>query len=829
MAARVFDDPQYDSVDGSYDSPSAFLDQVPQIAAEDRRQQQQPPEQEQSGDYSTVDDFLDGSRGDGQSGDFSDGGDSLSEPEDGEEEQGEEGGEGRVRRKKSNRFSKIRQSQTENIERSTRIYVQGDIAPLQPMLSFKSRMARARSREELEEDGIYQGLRITDEQRQQIGIMPESIYMTVALETSRAVLENMSMEIGLQAYSRPASSEPQRQPSSVSPAYRGLVLHPPPLPPLNQGAPTRQRKCHAIIENIVKSEAAFLTSLKVAQQVYMKPLLEMSSPPIDKEQVKTLFGPIGDLMAHHELFYTALTQKSMDWGPKQLVGSVFMTFYRREVIAHYVKYVNNFTDAMATLQKNIKRKQKFVTFLEQRYRESKTSLSLQGLLLKPVQRFPQYILFLQDLIKYTPPHHPDRVTLQLALARCETIAEHLNEAKRTKEQQTIVAHLSSRVSQLPFKLSDSPNRCLLLQEQVTRLILSPQGSDNLVQHKRSLLLFNNMVMCAALNKKTNGDSRNVGLLEDAHYKCKWQSPLDTLSVVEPDYSNDIWDHMVAQDDSEEAAAYKTLKIEYMKYTQDFLTISKIASLVSALEDSYPGLKLATVQSLLRVLQRKLARTREELKRSQPGRLDVQIPSRDGTQRVHHTYLFESEKSKQTFVNNLRYATLKLKEENKTAWVCAESVEDDVIIDSVGHLPLFVESYHLTNNSECLTTECATKTHSNTVWFASCSSNTAEIAIIQSVTPTPILLKSFTVDSTRILAMCYVPRDSSSHQSSPLQSSMSSAIIGAPSLSANSETIWMGSQTGKLMIHPTSNEMAHKVMEVINFAGPASSITRTRCS
>ena len=203
MAARVFDDPQYDSVDGSYDSPSAFLDQVPQIAAEDRRQQQQPPEQEQSGDYSTVDDFLDGSRGDGQNGDFSDGGDSLSEPEDGEEEQGEEGGEGRVRRKKSNRFSKIRQSQTENIERSTRIYVQGDIAPLQPMLSFKSRMARARSREELEEEGIYQGLRITDEQRQQIGIMPESIYMTVALETSRAVLENMSMEIGLQAYSRP--------------------------------------------------------------------------------------------------------------------------------------------------------------------------------------------------------------------------------------------------------------------------------------------------------------------------------------------------------------------------------------------------------------------------------------------------------------------------------------------------------------------------------------------------------------------------------------------------------------------------------------------------
>ena len=196
MAAKVFDDPQYASVqsyDGTYDTPSAFLDRIPQqtTAADDPSQQQ---EQEESGEYATVDEFLDGC---GENGQNSNGGSSLSESEDGEEEQGEEGGQVR---KKSNRFSQIRQSQTENLERSVRIYVEGEIAPLQPMLSFKS---RARSREELENDGIYQGLRITDEQRQRIGIMPESIYMTVALERSREVLENMSMEVGQQAHSRP--------------------------------------------------------------------------------------------------------------------------------------------------------------------------------------------------------------------------------------------------------------------------------------------------------------------------------------------------------------------------------------------------------------------------------------------------------------------------------------------------------------------------------------------------------------------------------------------------------------------------------------------------
>lgn len=70
-------------------------------------------------------------------------------------------------------------------------------------------------------------------------------------------------------------------------------------------------------------------------------------------------------------------------------------FNRKEVIKHYSLYVNNFTMAMQILEKAIKKKPKFVTFLRRKYNQSKTSLSLQGLLLKPIQRFPQYILFLQ--------------------------------------------------------------------------------------------------------------------------------------------------------------------------------------------------------------------------------------------------------------------------------------------------------------------------------------------------------------------------------------------------------------------------------------------------
>ena len=52
------------------------------------------------------------------------------------------------------------------------------------------------------------------------------------------------------------------------------------------------------------------------------------------------------------------------------------------------------------------------------------------------------------------------------------------------------------------------------------------------------------------------------------------------------------------------------------------------------------------------------------------------------------------------------------------------------------------------------TECATKTLDHQVWFASCSSTMAEIAIVQCVTPKPILLKSFTVSSFVFRRFCY---------------------------------------------------------------------------
>ena len=73
-------------------------------------------------------------------------------------------------------------------------------------------------------------------------------------------------------------------------------------------------------------------------------------------------------------------------------------------------------------------------------------------------------------MKYTSHNHPDRITLQMALANLEGITGYLNEAKRLREQREVVNNLSSAVTRLPFRLSDSRQRLLHRQDVVTRLV-----------------------------------------------------------------------------------------------------------------------------------------------------------------------------------------------------------------------------------------------------------------------------------------------------------------------------------------------------------------------
>ena len=60
-------------------------------------------------------------------------------------------------------------------------------------------------------------------------------------------------------------------------------------------------------------------------------------------------------------------------------------------------------------------------------------IPLEGFLLTPVQKICKYPLQLAELLKYTPPDHPDYTMVKDALAAMRKIATLINERKRKME------------------------------------------------------------------------------------------------------------------------------------------------------------------------------------------------------------------------------------------------------------------------------------------------------------------------------------------------------------------------------------------------------------
>ena len=108
-----------------------------------------------------------------------------------------------------------------------------------------------------------------------------------------------------------------------------------------------------------------------------------------------------------------------------------------------------------------KRKSAFEDFLQVKQITAADRLNLFGLMVKPIQRFPQFILLLQDLLKETPTGHEDRMALQLAVTTLESLAEMLNERKRESEQ---AAAFQAKLRSTGSKLGKTDQARILLRE-----------------------------------------------------------------------------------------------------------------------------------------------------------------------------------------------------------------------------------------------------------------------------------------------------------------------------------------------------------------------------
>ena len=88
---------------------------------------------------------------------------------------------------------------------------------------------------------------------------------------------------------------------------------------------------------------------------------------------------------------------------------MFVSCFSKSIVLEiYSDFINNFNQAMELAKSESKRKSAFADFLKVKQITASDRLNFFGLMVKPIQRFPQFILLLQDLLKETPQGHNDR-------------------------------------------------------------------------------------------------------------------------------------------------------------------------------------------------------------------------------------------------------------------------------------------------------------------------------------------------------------------------------------------------------------------------------------
>ncbi|KAM4016582.1 rho guanine nucleotide exchange factor 10-like protein isoform 3-T6 [Anomaloglossus baeobatrachus] len=472
-----------------------------------------------------------------------------------------------------------------------------------------------------------------------------------------------------------------------------LDMTPPPseLGPMPEGLSPQQVLRRHILSSIVQSERSYVESLQRVLQDYRHPLLEMEPKLLSARKCHLVFSRVKEILQCHSIFQIALSSRVAEWDSTEKIGDLFVaSFSKSMVLDVYSDYVNNFTNAMTLIKKACLTKPAFLEFLKKKQAASPDRVTLYGLMVKPIQRFPQFILLLQDMLKNTPRGHPDRLSLQLALTELETLAEKLNEQKRVADQVAEIQQLCKSINDRStlYKNLSSGLHQLLICETLTEMVYGEKG-QLLKSKERKLFLLNDVLVCANINFKGQPDIGNLVPL-GPRYVLKWNADLPQLQVAEFGQEGNVYEkeaaggpQSVSKKQSPSAGQNKVslgsprLYQELQDVKKDLDVVEQITQLISTLHGTYQNLNMTVAQDWCLGLQRLIRLKEEEIQSANKChlRLQLQMPRKsDKSGRPMSfmvLFLTPNPLSKISWVNRMHLAKIALREENRPGWLCPE--------------------------------------------------------------------------------------------------------------------------------------------------------------
>ena len=207
-------------------------------------------------------------------------------------------------------------------------------------------------------------------------------------------------------------------------------------------------------------------------------------------------------------------------------------------------------------------------------------------MLKPVQRFPQFLLILQDLLQSTPFEHPDRVALEGALTSLDKLTEQLDYRREIQEQRQLFYKLA-KLSKTEWQEGDN-GRVIKCGPATEVLELSNKDGDVVDLRDGILILTDKGKLLFLLNPKKQSNNKGSKDSEIEGCKLKWRC--DVKDIRLSDFSEENLSKKLGSRDGIQS---------------DLETLSQIESLVGKLSSN---LETKTLTQELDSLKEKVNRS-----------------------------------------------------------------------------------------------------------------------------------------------------------------------------------------------------------------------------
>ncbi len=303
-----------------------------------------------------------------------------------------------------------------------------------------------------------------------------------------------------------------------------------------------------VANEMVQTERSYMRALGVALSVYRKAAERFVSPA----DLNVIFGNMEQLRTLNVVFWRELENRMRDWNVDTCLGDLFSTklkvfhFCRvllrlvvicavysqalhvpQDVLNEYIVYVQGYDNGLKLHDKLLlaKGSKDYARAMEEcSHDEMSQGLTLGAFLILPVQRFPRYQLLLQDLIKHTAPNHPDRATLEGALAEVVKMCNAINDATRNSANFTALQKLERMFdSSSGLRLTEKPNRALKAEVDVQEMVLTRTSSGAGKFADRTILVFDDMMVCVKKNSN-----------KDEGWHVEWRIDGSSAHIANPD-------------------------------------------------------------------------------------------------------------------------------------------------------------------------------------------------------------------------------------------------------------------------------------------------------